>query len=70
VDPDLREPAPDAGHTVFAITDNKILLLIVINIFLLIVGCLVDLTPAVIMLTPILLPLMMKMEMHIVHFGP
>jgi len=39
------------ANTVFAITDNKILLLIVINIFLLIVGCLVDLTPAVIMLT-------------------
>ena len=57
------------ANTVFAITNNKILLLIVINIFLLIVGCLVDLTPAVIMLTPILLPLMQKMGMHIVHFG-
>ena len=55
--------------TVFTITDNKFLLLIVINVFLLIVGCLVDLTPAVIMLTPILLPLMQKMGMHIVHFG-
>ncbi len=57
------------ASTVFAITDNKFILLIVINIFLLIVGCLVDLTPAVIMLTPILLPLMQKMGMHIVHFG-
>jgi tripartite ATP-independent transporter DctM subunit len=57
------------ANTVFAITDNKFLLLIVINIFLLIVGCLVDLTPAVIMLTPILLPLMQKMGLHIVHFG-
>jgi tripartite ATP-independent transporter DctM subunit len=57
------------ANTVFAITDNKFLLLIVINVFLLIVGCLVDLTPAVIMLTPILLPLMQKMGMNIVHFG-
>jgi tripartite ATP-independent transporter DctM subunit len=57
------------SKTVFAITDNKIILLIVINVFLLIVGCLVDLTPAVIMLTPILLPLMQKMGMNIVHFG-
>jgi len=57
------------SKTVFAITDNKFILLIVINIFLLIVGCLVDLTPAVIMLTPILLPLMQKMGMNIVHFG-
>jgi tripartite ATP-independent transporter DctM subunit len=57
------------SQTVFAITDNKIILLIVINIFLLIVGCLIDLTPAVIMLTPILLPLMQKMGMNIVHFG-
>ena len=57
------------SRTVFAITDNKLILLIVINVFLLIVGCLVDLTPAVIMLTPILVPLMQKMGMHIVHFG-
>jgi tripartite ATP-independent transporter DctM subunit len=57
------------SSTVFAITNNKIILLIVINIFLLIVGCLVDLTPAIIMLTPILLPLMQKMGIHIVHFG-
>ena len=55
--------------TIFAITDNKIILLIIINILLLIVGCLIDLTPAVIMLTPILLPLMQKMGMNIVHFG-
>jgi tripartite ATP-independent transporter DctM subunit len=57
------------ANTVFTITDNKFILLIVINIFLLIVGCLVDLTPAIIMLTPILLPLMQKMGLHIVHFG-
>jgi tripartite ATP-independent transporter DctM subunit len=57
------------SQTVFAITANKIILLIVINIFLLIVGCLLDLTPAVIMLTPILLPLMQKLEINIVHFG-
>jgi len=57
------------ANTVFTITENKFLLLIIINIFLLIVGCLLDLTPAVIMLTPILLPLMQKMGLHIVHFG-
>jgi tripartite ATP-independent transporter DctM subunit len=57
------------SNTVFSITDNKIILLIVINVFLLIVGCLVDLTPAVIMLTPILLPLVQKMGMNIIHFG-
>jgi tripartite ATP-independent transporter DctM subunit len=57
------------SQTVFSITENKFLLLIVINVFLLIVGCLIDLTPAIIMLTPILLPLMLKMGMNIVHFG-
>jgi tripartite ATP-independent transporter DctM subunit len=57
------------SQTVFAITGNKIILLIVINIFLLIVGCLIDQTPAIIMLTPILLPLMQKMGMNVVHFG-
>lgn len=52
-----------------SITDNKILLLIMINIFLLIVGSLIDNIPATIILAPILLPIVQSVGMDPVQFG-
>ena len=51
------------------ITDNKILLFVLINLFLLIVGCLVDNIPATIILAPILLPVVTALGMSPVTFG-
>ena len=51
------------------ITSNKILLLIMINIFLLVVGCLIDNIPATIILAPILLPIVTQVGMDPVTFG-
>ena len=51
------------------ITSNRILLFIIINIFLLIVGCLVDNIPATIILAPILLPVVKEMGMSSITFG-
>lgn len=51
------------------ITDNKILLFIIINVFLLVVGCLVDNIPATIILAPILLPVVKSLGMSPVTFG-
>lgn len=48
---------------------NKIVLLIVINVFLLIVGMVMDTTPAILILTPILLPIVEAVGMNPVHFG-
>lgn len=48
---------------------NKILLLLVINIFLLLVGMVMDTTPAILILTPILLPIVESVGMNPVHFG-
>ena len=48
---------------------NKIALLLVINLFLLIVGMVMDTTPAILILTPILLPIVEAVGMHPVHFG-
>lgn len=55
--------------SMLAITDNKILLLIIINIFLLVVGCLVDNIPATIILAPILLPVVTSLGMSPITFG-
>ena len=43
--------------------------LLIINIFLLILGCFVDNIPAVIILTPILLPIMKQLGVDPIHFG-
>ncbi|MBQ7754889.1 MAG: TRAP transporter large permease subunit, partial [Clostridia bacterium] len=51
------------------ISNNQILLLVIINIFLLIVGCLVDNIPATIILAPILLPVVTSLGMSPVTFG-
>lgn len=51
------------------ITNNQLLLLIIINIFLLVVGCLVDNIPATIILAPILLPVVTSLGMSPITFG-
>jgi tripartite ATP-independent transporter DctM subunit len=52
-----------------ALTDNKIMLLLIINALLLVVGCFMDMTPAVLIFTPILLPVVVKFGMTPLHFG-
>lgn len=48
---------------------NKIILLLVINLFLLLVGMVMDTTPAILILTPILLPIVTQIGMDPIHFG-
>lgn len=48
---------------------NQIILLLVINVFLLIVGMVMDTTPAILILTPILLPIVEGVGMNPVHFA-
>ena len=48
---------------------NKVVLLLVINVFLLIVGMVMDTTPAILILTPILLPIVTAIGMNPIHFG-
>ncbi len=53
-----------------SITDNKIILLLIINVVLLIVGVFMDATPAVLIFTPILMPICVnQFGMDPVHFG-
>lgn len=54
---------------VMGITSNPILLLLVINIFLLIVGCFIDNIPATMILSPILLPIVREIGMSPIQFG-
>ena len=51
------------------ISDNPIIILLLINIILLIVGAFLDITPAILIFTPIFLPVVMELGMSPLHFG-
>jgi tripartite ATP-independent transporter DctM subunit len=51
------------------ISHNKYVILMMINVLLLVIGCLVDMAPAILITTPILLPVMLNFGVDPVHFG-
>jgi len=51
------------------LSDNRIIIFLIINIVLLVVGDVMDMTPAVLIFTPIFLPVVQELGMHPVHFG-
>ncbi len=51
------------------LSQNKIIILLIINLILLFVGCFMDLTPAILVFTPIFLPVVTKFGMNPIHFG-
>lgn len=61
-------PQTIAGYMV-ALTDNPIVFLLIINLFLLIVGMFLDGIAAMIILVPIFAPLIANYGIHPVHFG-
>ena len=50
-------------------SDNKIVIFLIINMILLFVGIFMDMTPAVLIFTPIFLPVMQQFGVDPVHFG-
>ena len=52
-----------------SISDNRYVLLLIMNVFLLVMGMFLDLTPAVLIFTPIFLPIARSIGMSEVHFG-
>ena len=54
---------------IMGLTDSYVLILIIINVIILIVGLFMDPTPAVLIFTPIFLPIVMSFGMHPIHFG-
>ena len=52
-----------------SLTDNKYALLILINVMLLVLGTFMDMAPLILICTPILLPVVVKLGLSPVHFG-
>lgn len=57
------------ANSIIGITDNGIVILLLINLFLLLVGMFIDNIPATIILSPILLPVVTSLGMSPVTFG-
>ena len=61
---------PQAMATLLlGITDNKYIILLIMNIILLIAGTFMDVTPAILIFTPLFLPIVQSFGMNPVHFG-
>lgn len=57
------------ADTILGISENPLIILLAINILLLFVGTFLDLTPAILIFTPILLPVCLALGMTPIHFG-
>lgn len=64
----LEAPAQLAG-LIMTITENPILVLLIINVILLVLGTFMDMSPLIVITTPILLPVAMEVGVDPVHFG-
>lgn len=57
------------AHALVSLSNNPIIILLTINVLLLAVGTFMDLTPALLIFTPILLPVVRQLGVADVHFG-
>ncbi len=59
----------DLSNALLGISNNKVIILLIINLLLLFVGIFMDMTPAILIFTPIFLPIVTKLGIDPVHFG-
>lgn len=57
------------ANAILGLTNSPVIILLIMNVILLIIGCFMDPTPAVLIFTPIFLPIVQTWGMHPVHFG-
>ncbi|MGS2739811.1 TRAP transporter large permease [Sinomicrobium sp. M5D2P17] len=57
------------SSAMLGLSDNKYVILLMINLILLVVGMFMDMTPAVLIFTPIFLPVVKDLGVDPVHFG-
>ncbi len=65
-----RQQVPaHAAEFIMSICSNKYTFLLLVNVMLLIVGCFMDTTPAILIIAPILMPALSTYGIDLVHFG-
>ncbi len=61
---------PDlAARAIIGLTDNPIILALLLNLILLVLGCIMDMAPIILIATPILLPIATSIGIDPVQFG-
>lgn len=65
----ILEAPGNLALLITTITDNPILVLLIINVILLLLGTFMDMSPLIVITTPILLPVVMQVGVDPVHFG-
>ena len=61
---------PDlAANAIIGLTDNPILIALLLNVILLLLGCIMDMAPIILIATPILLPIATSIGIDPVQFG-
>jgi len=59
----------EVSNSLLALSDNPFAIMIIINLILLFVGIFMDMTPAVLIFTPIFLPIVGDLGIDPIHFG-
>lgn len=65
----LEQVAETVANFVLGISENKIVILLLLNLFLLLVGLVIEALAAIVIVTPILLPMATALGIDPVHFG-
>ena len=66
----VMEDVPQSiADALLGLTDNKALILLLVNIFMIIIGMLMDDVSVILLCTPILLPIVTALGVHPVHFA-
>ena len=65
----LLEAPSQLAELITTITDNPILILLIINLILLVLGTFMDMSPLIVITTPIFLPIVIDLGMDPVQFG-
>ncbi|MED5550339.1 MAG: TRAP transporter large permease [Pseudomonadota bacterium] len=65
----LLEAPSQLAELITTITDNPILILLIINLILLVLGTFMDMSPLIVITTPIFLPVVTELGMDPVQFG-
>ena len=65
----LEQVPERIASAILSFTENKIAILLLINLLLLWVGTFMEALAAIVILTPILLPLVLKVGVDPIHFG-
>lgn len=57
------------AHAMLSLTDNKLLILLMINVFLIVMGCILEPIPVLILTVPIFVPVIKMLGVDPIHFG-